>query len=47
MPLILSKNQMFHFITVASLTSMQYPKDTVFDRGKLSVMFFINNLLVT
>ena len=47
MPLILSKNQMFRFLTVASLASMQYPKDTVFDKGKLSVMFFINNLLVT
>ena len=43
---------MFHFIgeklwlTVASLESMQFPKDTGFDGGKLSVMAFLNNLLV-
>ena len=44
---------MFHFIgenlwlTVASLSSMQFPKDTGFDKGKLNVMAFLNNLLVT
>ena len=43
---------MFHFIgenlwlTVASLESMQFPKDTGFDQGKLSVMAFLNNLLI-
>ena len=51
-PLISSKNSMFHFIgeklwlTVASLESMQFPKDTGFDEGKLRVMAFLNNLLV-
>ena len=45
-------SQMFHFIgenlwlTVASLSSMQFPKDTGFDKGKLNVMAFLNNLLV-
>ena len=44
---------MFHFIgenvrlTVASLASMQFPKDTGFDKGKLGVMVFPNNLLFT
>ena len=47
---------MFHFIgenvwlTVASLASMQFPKDTGFDKGKYyfkSVMAFLDNLLVT
>ena len=44
---------MLHFIgenlwvTAASLASMQFPKDTDFDKGKLSVMAFLNNLLVT
>ena len=44
---------MFHFIgenlwfTVASLASMQFTKDTGFDKGKLSLMAFLNNLLVT
>ena len=44
---------MFHFIgenlwlTVASLASMQFPKDIGFDKGKLSVTVFLNNLLVT
>ena len=39
-PLISSKNSMFHFIgeklwlTVASLESMQFPKNTGFDKGK-------------
>ena len=43
---------MFHFIgdnlwlTVVSLESMQFPKDTGFDKGKLRVMVFLNNLLV-
>ena len=43
---------MFHFIgenlwlTVASLESMQFPKDTGFDQEKLSVMAFFNNLLI-
>ena len=48
---------MLHFrcdnfwLTVASFTSMQFPKDTGFDKGKLSVFSltkgFLNNLLVT
>ena len=44
---------MFHFIgknlwqTVASLASMQFPKNTGFDKGKLSVVAFLNNLVVT
>ena len=44
---------MFHFIgenlllTVTSLPSMQFPMDTGYDKGKLSVMAFLNNLLVT
>ena len=43
---------MFQFIgeklwlIVASLASMQFPKNTCFDKGKLSVMAFLNNLLV-
>ena len=50
-PLISSKNSNFHFVgehlwlTVASLESMQFPKDTGFDKGKLSVMAFFNNWL--
>ena len=46
-------SQMFHFIgenlwlTVASLSSMQFPKNTDFGKGKLSVVAFLNNLLVT
>ena len=41
---------MFHFIgeilwlTIASLASMQFPKSTGFDKGKLSFMVFLNNL---
>ena len=44
---------MFHFIgenlwlTVASLASMQFPKNTGFDKGKLNVMAFLNNLFDT
>ena len=44
---------MFHFIgenlrlTFASLASMQFPNDTGFDKGTLSVMAFLNNLLFT
>ena len=44
---------MFHFIgenlwlAIPSLASMQFAKDTGFDKGKLSVMVFLNNLLVT
>ena len=40
---------MFHFIgenlwlTVASLTSMQFPNNTGFNKGKLSVKAFLNN----
>ena len=52
-PLILSKNEMLHFkgenlwLTVASLECMQFPMDTGFDKGKLSVItFLIKNLLV-
>ena len=43
---------MFHFkgenlwLTVVSLASMQFPKDTGFDKGKLSLMAFLSNLLV-
>ena len=49
-PLILSKNLMFHFmdenlwLIVASFESMQFPNNTGFDKGKLSVMAFLNNL---
>ena len=49
-PLISLKDEMFHFIgedlrlTVATLASMQFPKDTGFDKGKLIVMAFINKL---
>ena len=51
LPLILSKNEIFHFIsenlwvTVASLASMQSPKTTGFDKRRLSFMAFLNNLL--
>ena len=45
---------MFHFkgenlwLTDASFVkNMQFPKNTGFDKGKLSVMAFLNNLLVT
>ena len=44
---------MFHFkgenlwLTVASLASMQFPTNTGFDKGKLIVTAFLNNLLVT
>ena len=44
---------MLHFIgenlrlTVESFASTQFPKNTGFDRGKLSVTAFLNNLLVT
>ena len=44
---------MFYFIgenlwlTVASLASMQFPKDDAFGKGKLSVLAFLNNPLVT
>ena len=43
---------MFHFkgdnlcLTVASLESMEFPKGTAFDEGKLSVMAFLINQLV-
>ena len=52
-PLISSKNQMFHFtgenwwLIVASLASIQFSKNTGFDKGKLSVVAFLNNLLAT
>ena len=42
---------MLHFIgenlwfTAVSLASMQSPKNSGFDKGKLSVMAFLNNLL--
>ena len=48
--LISSRNYMFHFIgenpwvTAASLASMQFPKNTGFDKGKLSDTAFPNNL---
>ena len=35
------------WLIVASLASMQFPKNNGFDKGKLSVMAFLNNLLVT
>ena len=44
---------MFHFkgenlrLTDASFANMQFPKNSGFDKGKLSVMAFLNNLLVT
>ena len=44
---------MFHFInenlwlTVASRSSIQYPNNIGFDKGKLSVAAFLNNLLDT
>ena len=31
------------WLTVASPASMQFPKDTGFDKGKSSVMTFLNN----
>ena len=34
------------WLTVASLESMQFAKDTGFDKGKLGVMAFLNKLLV-
>ena len=43
---------MFHFVgdnlwlTVASLASLRFPTDTGFDKRKLSVMGFLNNLLL-
>ena len=33
------------WLTVASLASLQYPKNTCFDKRKLSVVAFLNNLL--
>ena len=51
--LISLKKLIFHFIgeklwlTDASLTSTQFPKNTGFDKRKLHVMAFLNNLLVT
>ena len=48
--LISFKNFVCHFIcenlwlTVASLASMQYPKNTNFDKRKLSFMAFLSNL---
>ena len=44
---------MFHFIaensylTVASLASMKFHSNIGFDKGKLSIVAFLNNLLVT
>ena len=35
------------WLIVASPASMQFPKDDGFDKGKLSVMAFLNNPLVT
>ena len=35
------------WVTVISLASMQFPRDTSFYKGKVSVMAFLNNLLVT
>ena len=52
-PLISLKNVMFYllveilWLTDASLTSMQFSKDTDFDKGKLIAMAFLSNLLVT
>ena len=43
---------MFHFIgeifwlPLASFATMQFPNDNGFDKGKLSVMAFLNNQLV-
>ena len=31
-------------LTIASCARMQFPKDTGFDKGVLSVMAFLNNL---
>ena len=45
--------ELFHFkgenlrLTDASFANMQFPNNTGFDKGKLSVMAFLNNLLVT
>ena len=42
---------MFYFIcknmAIASIASVLFPKNTGFDKGKLSVMAFLNNLLDT
>ena len=52
-PLISLKNVMFYllvenlWLTDASLTSMQFSRDTDFDKGKLIAMAFLSNLLVT
>ena len=52
-PLISLKNVMFYllvenlWLTDASLTSMQFSRDTDFDKGKLIAMAFLTNLLVT
>ena len=35
------------WLTVGSLASMQFPKNIGCDKGNLSVMAFLNNLLVT
>ena len=49
-PFISSKNLTLHFIgkklrlTVASLTSMQFPKNADYNKSKLSVTAFLNNL---
>ena len=52
-PLISLKNVMFYllvenlWLTDASLTGMQFSRDTDFDKGKLIAMAFLSNLLVT
>ena len=52
-PLISLKNVMFYllvenlWLTDASLTSMQFSRDTDFYKGKLIAMAFLSNLLVT
>ena len=52
-PLISLKNVIFYllvenlWLTDASLTSMQFSRDTDFDKGKLIAMAFLSNLLVT
>ena len=52
-PLISLKNVMFYllvenlWLTDASLTSMQFSRDTDFDKGKLIAMAFLSNLLAT
>ena len=35
------------WLTVASLPSIQYPKNTGFDKGNLSVVASLNNILDT